>query len=198
MGEQRVLNLICVIAAVALFAFIAYNLFSAGSIISTDGLFFTVVPLVIALSFLAVPAQQMLTDRLEKRRIAMGEVVTPSGSAARIAAPTAGKPSRLPPRAAGPRRFGPKTEPAVAPQTTRPMARPGAARPVAAALAFGALFFFAAVGLPLGRGLTLLRVGDLFLRRSSDRLPEPVSPQHEARQSHCLPRTRVIQGSGPG
>ena len=95
MGEQRVLNLICVIAAVALFAFIAYNLFSAGSIISTDGLFFTVVPLVIALSFLAVPAQQMLTDRLEERRIAKGEVVTPSGSAARIAAPTAGKPSAL-------------------------------------------------------------------------------------------------------
>jgi hypothetical protein len=84
MKEQRLLNLICVIAALGLFAFVAYNLLAAGSIISTDGLFFTVVPMVIALSFLAVPAQEILSRRLEKRRIARGEQVSPSGSAAKI------------------------------------------------------------------------------------------------------------------
>ena len=86
MKEQRLLNLICVIAALGLFAFVAYNFLAAGSIISTDGLFFTVVPLVIALSFLAVPAQEILSRRLEKRRIDRGEQVTPSGSAAKIPA----------------------------------------------------------------------------------------------------------------
>jgi hypothetical protein len=84
MKEQRLLNLICVLAALGLFAFVAYNFLAAGSIISTDGLFFTVVPMVIALSFLAVPAQEILSRRLEKRRIARGEQVTPSGSAAKL------------------------------------------------------------------------------------------------------------------
>jgi hypothetical protein len=86
MNEQRLLNLICVISALGLFAFVAYNLFAAGAIISTDGLFFTVVPTVIALAFLAVPAQEILSRRLEKRRIARGGEVTPSGSAAKLPA----------------------------------------------------------------------------------------------------------------
>jgi len=92
--EQSLLNLICLVAAAGLFAFIIYNLFSAGSIISTDGLFFTVVPLVIALSFLAVPGQEILARRLEKRRVARGEEVTPSGSAAKLPAST-GAPKAL-------------------------------------------------------------------------------------------------------
>jgi len=65
--EESLLNLICVVAAAGFFALIAYNLFAGGSIISTDGLFFTVVPLVLALSFLAVPGMGFLQRRLEKR-----------------------------------------------------------------------------------------------------------------------------------
>ena len=85
-NEQRLLNLICVIAALGLFAFVAYNFIAAGTVISTDGLFFTVVPVVIALSFLAVPAQEILTRRLEKRRIARGEEVKPTAAAVKQAA----------------------------------------------------------------------------------------------------------------
>jgi hypothetical protein len=93
-NEQRLLNLICVIAALGLFAFVAYNFIAAGSVISTDGLFFTVVPIVIALSFLAVPAQEILTRRLEKRRIARGEDVKPTAAVAKQAARAA---STVPP-----------------------------------------------------------------------------------------------------
>jgi hypothetical protein len=88
--EQSLLNLICVVAAVLLFVFVAYNFLAAGSIISTDGLFFTVVPTIIALTFLAVPAQEMLMRRIEKRKIARGELTAPSGSAARIPAAAGG------------------------------------------------------------------------------------------------------------
>jgi hypothetical protein len=65
--EESLLNLTCVIAAAGFFALIAYNLFAGGTIISTDGLFFTVVPLVLALSFLAVPGMGFLQRKLEKR-----------------------------------------------------------------------------------------------------------------------------------
>ena len=85
-NEQRLLNLICVIAALGLFAFVAYNFIAAGAVISTDGLFFTVVPILIALTFLAVPAQEILTRQLEKRRIARGEDVKPTVAAVKQAA----------------------------------------------------------------------------------------------------------------
>jgi hypothetical protein len=93
-NEQRLLNLICVIAALGLFAFIAYNFIAAGAVISTDGLFFTVVPLVIALSLLAMPAQEFLVQRLEKRRIDRGEEVKPTVAEAKQAARAA---STVPP-----------------------------------------------------------------------------------------------------
>src|ERR1044071_6482800 len=64
--EQRLLNLICVIAALGLFAFVAYTVFAAGAVISTDGLFFIVVPTVIALCFLAVPLQPIVMARITK------------------------------------------------------------------------------------------------------------------------------------
>lgn len=70
--EESLLNLICVVAAAGFFALIAYNLFAGGSIISTDGLFFTVVPLVLALSFLAVPGMGFLQRKLEKRAALAG------------------------------------------------------------------------------------------------------------------------------
>ena len=93
-NEQRLLNLICVIAALGLFAFVGYNFIAAGAVISTDGLFFTVVPLVIALSLLAMPAQEFLTQRLEKRRLARGEDVKPTAAALKQAARAA---STVPP-----------------------------------------------------------------------------------------------------
>ncbi len=70
--EESLLNLICVIGAAGFFALIAYDLVAGGSIISTDGLFFIVVPLVFALSFLAVPGMGFLTRRMEKRASAGG------------------------------------------------------------------------------------------------------------------------------
>ncbi len=68
--EESLLNLICVIAAAGFFALIAYDLVAGGSIISTDGLFFIVVPLVFALAFLAVPGMEFLERFLARRKAA--------------------------------------------------------------------------------------------------------------------------------
>src|SRR3979411_271888 len=87
--EESLLNLICVICAAGFFALIAYDLLAGGSIISTDGLFFIVVPLVFALSFLAVPGMEFLTRRLEKRAAAGGS------SGAQLAAAGGGGTARL-------------------------------------------------------------------------------------------------------
>src|SRR2546427_6637130 len=66
--EESLLNLICVLGAAGFFALIAYDLIAGGTIISTDGLFFIVVPLVFALSFLAVPGMEFAARLLEKRK----------------------------------------------------------------------------------------------------------------------------------
>jgi len=71
--EESLLNLTCLIVAAGFFALIAYNLFAAGTIISTDGLFFTVVFLVLALSFLSVPAMDIAQRRLASRALARGD-----------------------------------------------------------------------------------------------------------------------------
>jgi hypothetical protein len=92
-NEQSLLNLICIVGAFGLFAFVGYNLLAAGTVISTDGLFFTVVPTVIALTFLAVPGQDFLSRQLAKRRAAKGETVTPTGSTARTFASASGAPA---------------------------------------------------------------------------------------------------------
>jgi len=68
--QQSRLNLICLIVAALFLALVAYNLFAAGSIISTDGLFFTVVPLLLALCFLVVPAFDMWSKRKEAQAAA--------------------------------------------------------------------------------------------------------------------------------
>jgi hypothetical protein len=70
--EESLLNLVCLVSAAAFLALAVYNVFSAGSVISTDGLFFTVVPLVLALSFLSVPGQQILARKLERRALVSG------------------------------------------------------------------------------------------------------------------------------
>jgi hypothetical protein len=75
--EQRLLNLICVIAALGLFAFVGYTFFAAGAVISTDGLFFIVVPTVIAICFLAVPLQPIVMRRVAKL-LGTGETVAPA------------------------------------------------------------------------------------------------------------------------
>jgi len=85
--EETLLNLLCLVAAGGLFIFIIYNLFAAGSIISTDGLFFTVVPAVLAFSFLAVPAMQIAAHRLEKRSLRNGKAAKQVSSGATTARP---------------------------------------------------------------------------------------------------------------
>lgn len=67
--EEALLKLVCLLAAAGLFAFIAYNLIAQGSILSTDGLFFTVVPLMLAFCFLAVPGYEVLLRVLETRKL---------------------------------------------------------------------------------------------------------------------------------
>jgi hypothetical protein len=71
--EESFLHIICLIAAAGFFAFIAYNFFASGSFISTDGLFFTVVPLVLALSFLAVPVMDTLDRRRSGKELESGD-----------------------------------------------------------------------------------------------------------------------------
>jgi cytochrome c oxidase subunit 4 len=74
--EQSLLNIVCFAAAGLFLALVAYNLFAAGTVISTDGLFFTVVPLFLALCFLVVPGMDMLEKRkAAKAAEASGEVV---------------------------------------------------------------------------------------------------------------------------
>jgi hypothetical protein len=65
--EESLLKLLCVVGAVGFFALIAYDLIASGTIISTDGLFFIVVPMVFALAFLAAPTLEFLLRQLEKR-----------------------------------------------------------------------------------------------------------------------------------
>jgi hypothetical protein len=87
--EESLLNLICVVGAAGFFALIAYDLVAGGSIISTDGLFFIVVPLVFALSFLAVPGMEFVSRLLERRKSAGG------GSGPQLAAAGGGSAARL-------------------------------------------------------------------------------------------------------
>lgn len=68
--EQTLLNLICLIGAALFLALVAYNLFAAGAVISTDGLFFTVVPLLLALTLLVVPAMDMRAKRMRAKAAA--------------------------------------------------------------------------------------------------------------------------------
>jgi hypothetical protein len=70
--EDLLLKLVCVLGAAGFFALIAYDLIAGGTIISTDGLFFIVVPMVFAMAFLAAPALEFLSRQLEKRKAASG------------------------------------------------------------------------------------------------------------------------------
>src|SRR3982074_2824511 len=85
--EESLLNLLCVVAAGGFFALIAYDLVAGGSIISTDGLFFIVVPLVFALSFLAVPGMDVLTRVLERRKGSASPQLAAAGGGAGPALP---------------------------------------------------------------------------------------------------------------
>ena len=94
--EESLLNLICVIAAAGFFALIAYDLIAGGSIISTDGLFFIVVPLVFALAFLAVPGMEFLERLLAKRKLARGGSGPQLAAAGGAAAPRLGSAQNVP------------------------------------------------------------------------------------------------------
>jgi cytochrome c oxidase subunit IV len=65
--EQSLLNIVCYAGAGLFLLLVVYNLFSAGTVISTDGLFFTVVPLLLALCFLVVPGMDMWAKRKQAK-----------------------------------------------------------------------------------------------------------------------------------
>jgi hypothetical protein len=88
--EESLLKLLCILVAAGFFALIAYNILAGGSIISTDGLFFTVVPMVLALSFLIVPAMGAVSRRLEKRALARGSSAPQLAAAGGGVLPAAG------------------------------------------------------------------------------------------------------------
>jgi hypothetical protein len=88
--EESLLKLLCILVAAGFFALIAYNILAGGSIISTDGLFFTVVPMVLALSFLMVPAMGAVSRRLEKRALARGSSAPQLAAAGGGVLPAAG------------------------------------------------------------------------------------------------------------
>ena len=71
--EETLLNLVCLVVAGGFLVLVAYNLFAAGSIISTDGLFMIVVPLGLALPFILVPVGKVVAGRLEMRAIKSGK-----------------------------------------------------------------------------------------------------------------------------
>jgi hypothetical protein len=55
-GEGRILNLLCVLAALAFLALAVLNFLSEGNFLSTDSLFITLVWAMLAMLFLSVPA----------------------------------------------------------------------------------------------------------------------------------------------
>ena len=88
--EETLLTLLCLVTAGGFLALVLYNLFAAGSIITTDGLFMIVVPMVLALPFLLVPAGKVVVKQLEKRAIKSGKAppqVGAGSSAPATAAP---------------------------------------------------------------------------------------------------------------
>jgi len=85
--EETLLNLVCLVVAGGFLALVVYNLFAAGSIISTDGLFMIVVPMVLALPFLLVPAKKVVAGRLEKRALKSGKAPRQVGAGSSVATP---------------------------------------------------------------------------------------------------------------
>jgi hypothetical protein len=59
--EGMLLNLICVLAALAFLALAVMNFLSEGNFLSTDSLFITLVWAMLAMLFLAVPALDMMS-----------------------------------------------------------------------------------------------------------------------------------------
>lgn len=60
-GEGKILNLICVLAALAFLALAVLNFLSEGNFLSTDSLFITLVWAMLAMLFLSVPALDMMS-----------------------------------------------------------------------------------------------------------------------------------------
>lgn len=82
MRGTRILNLICVLIALAFVALVVLNFLSEGSFFSTDSLFITLVWLMLAALFLSVPALDMWSRgviRVPFRRRAAQAPVPASG-----------------------------------------------------------------------------------------------------------------------
>ena len=60
-AEGRILNLLCVLAALAFLGLAVLNFLSEGSFLSTDSLFITLVWGMLAMLFLSVPALDMFS-----------------------------------------------------------------------------------------------------------------------------------------
>ena len=82
--EATILNLVCVLAALGFVGLAALNALSAGSFLSVDGLFLTVVWLLLALVFLSVPAHEARARGLLRLRNPfkhrLQPALSPSGS----------------------------------------------------------------------------------------------------------------------
>jgi len=84
--EGMVLNLICVLAALAFVALAVLNYLSEGSFLSTDSLFMFAVCATLAMLFLSVPALDMMSRgviRFPSRR-RKGQATPPPGASAPI------------------------------------------------------------------------------------------------------------------
>ena len=101
MRGTRILNLICVLVALAFVGLAVLNFFSEGSFFSTDSLFITLVWLMLALLFLAVPALDMMSRgviRIPFRGRGAGKAGTAgTGSGAGTASTTDARGRTVPP-----------------------------------------------------------------------------------------------------
>lgn len=83
-NESMILNVICVLVALAFVALAVLNFLSEGSFFSTDSLFITLVWLMLASLFLSVPALDMKARGVFpspfRRRAAPASVPAPGGS----------------------------------------------------------------------------------------------------------------------
>src|SRR2546427_11191218 len=84
--EGMVLNLICVLAALAFVALAVLNYLSEGSFLSTDSLFMFAVCATLAMLFLSVPALDMMSRGLIRfpSRRRKGQAPPPPGGSAPI------------------------------------------------------------------------------------------------------------------
>lgn len=96
-GEGRILNLICVLAALAFLGLAVLNFFSEGSFLSIDSLFITLVWGVLAMLFLSVPVLEMYSRGIIKIPFVGGKAKATSVPASNAPVITDAKGRPMPP-----------------------------------------------------------------------------------------------------